>query len=905
MPARVVPVTAVLVAHDGSRWLPEVLSALAASSVRPAHLVAVDTGSTDGSVELLRRAVGRVVELPRHTSYAAAVAAGLRDAPEMRFVWLLHDDSAPDPDALERLLRAAADSPSAGLLGPRAVDWANPRVLVEVGLSVDGSGRAVHGVELGELDQGQYGGVRDVLAIGTAGALLRRETCNTAGGLDPDLALREDLDLGWRVRAAGGRVVVVPQARVRHARALTTGARPLDSAPGSTARTDRASALRVLLTSTAGWRAVLLLPRLLLGSLLTSLVLLLGRQPGEARDELLALLSVLGRPGGLLAARRARAGCRTAHPGDLRPFFVPPGTRLRAAVSALLDRSAGAAAVPTVEDAPGEPPGSPLRRLAGRPGARLSAGLLLVALLAARDLLGGGVLSGGRLLPAPPGPGDLWAAWVAAQDEPHLAVLAALATALLGSTRAAVDLVLLGCVPLAGAVAWAVLGRVVRRRLLRAWAAATWALLPVATGAVAAGRLGAAVVHVVLPALLLAGWGLLSGDPRTRGWHRAWTLGLALTAAAALQPVAWLLLAVLLLGASATRGWAAPPARRRLLACAVAALLPALLLLPWAPGLLLDLHGPGRTTAGLADAALPAWHLLLLQPGGPGTPALLVAAPLVLAALAGLLPDSRPRLAAAGWGLALVGLAAAVLLSRSTSGGEVVWPGVPLDLAAAGLLLAAVAGADGLGERLARASFGWRQLTAVLVVVAAAAVPVVSALDWVRRGADGPVQRVDSALLPAYLRAELAADPGRRALVLAPRPDGSVGFAVTGPDGPRLDAPRLDGADDPARDLAGAVAALLTPTPSTAADALADSGIRVVALAGGSPAALDVQPGLAREPGERPALWRVLPEGRPAPAPPSAGRVGVALQALLLLAAAVLSGPGLRPRRGLLREPRP
>jgi len=188
----------------------------------------------------------------------------------------------------------------------------------------------------------------------------------------------------------------------------------------------------------------------------------------------------------------------------------------------------------------------------------------------------------------------------------------------------------------------------------------------------------------------------------------------------------------------------------------------------------------------------------------------------------------------------------------------------------------------------------------VLVVVAAAAVPVVSAFDWVRRGADGPVQRIDRVLLPAYLQAELAADPGARALVLAPRPDGSVGYAVTGPDGPLL-----SGAPDPAPDLAGAVAALLTPTPSTAADALADRGIRVVALTSGSPSALDAQPGLAREPGERPALWRVLQEGRPAHAPASADRWGVALQALLVLAAAVLSGPGLRPRRGLLREPRP
>lgn len=904
MPARVVPVTAVLVAHDGSRWLPEVLRALAASTARPAAVVAVDTGSTDGSVELLRRAVGRVLELPRGTTYAAAVAAGLRDAPASTFVWLLHDDSAPDPEALEQLLRAAADSPTAGVLGPRAVDWTDPRVLVAVGLSVDRGGRAAYGVEAGELDQGQYGGVRDVLAVGTAGALVRRETWDAADGLDVELAMREDLDLGWRVRAAGGRVVVVPQARVRHARAVTTGVRRLDSAPGGVVRADRAAALRVLLTNAAGWRAPVLLPRLVLGSLLTSLVLLLGRRPREAYDELRAVQSVLVRPGRLLAARRVRTRARTAPPGHLRPYLVAPGARVRAAATALLDRTSGTAAVPAVDDVPGAQSPPVLRRLAGHAGVRVTAVLLFVALVAGRDLLGAGVLSGGRLLPAPPGAGDLWAAWAAAQDRPHLAVLAVLATLLLGSASAAVDLVLLGCVPLAGAVAWAVLGRVVRQPLLRVWAAGAWALLPVATGAVAAGRLGAAVVHVVLPALLLAGWDLLSRDSRGRGWHRAWALGLALTAVAALQPVAWLLLGLLLVGAAAgtaaATGWSTRRARRRLLAAAVAALQPALLLLPWSPGLLADLHGPGRTAPGLADAALPVWHLLLLQPGGPGAPGLLLTAPLVLAALAGLLTDARPRLAAAGWGLGLVGLTAAVLLSRSTSRGELVWPGIPLDIAAAGLLLAVVAGADGLRERLARTSFGWRQLTAVLLVVAAALVPVASALDWVRRGADGPVQRVDRALLPVYLRAELAAAPGALALVLAPRPDGAIGWAVTGPDGPRLDDTR-----EPPLDLADDVAALLAPTPSTAAEALAGRGIRVVALTGGAPDALDAQPGLAREPGERPALWRVMPEGRPAPPLRSADRVAVALQALLLLTTAVLAGPGLRPRRGLLREPRP
>src|SRR5688572_2731408 len=75
-------VTAVVVAHDGARWLPDVLAALAAQTRQPQRVVAVDTGSTDGSYDLLVAALGaeRVVRAEPATGYGAAVAAGLAHA---------------------------------------------------------------------------------------------------------------------------------------------------------------------------------------------------------------------------------------------------------------------------------------------------------------------------------------------------------------------------------------------------------------------------------------------------------------------------------------------------------------------------------------------------------------------------------------------------------------------------------------------------------------------------------------------------------------------------------------------------------------------------------------------------------------------------------------------------------
>ena len=106
-------VTAVLVSHDGARWLPAVLDGLAAQSVRPDHVVAVDTGSKDESARLLAEALGAdaVVKEKLNTGFPQAVRRGLEGLAACEWIWILHDDANPDPDALAALLDAAARRP--------------------------------------------------------------------------------------------------------------------------------------------------------------------------------------------------------------------------------------------------------------------------------------------------------------------------------------------------------------------------------------------------------------------------------------------------------------------------------------------------------------------------------------------------------------------------------------------------------------------------------------------------------------------------------------------------------------------------------------------------------------------------------------------------------------------------
>src|SRR3954468_2918266 len=136
-------VVALLVSHDGSRWLPTVVDGVCSQSVPLSGVVCVDTGSRDESADLLLDAFDEVVTVPGRTAYPEAVRIGLEQIPadEAEWIWLLHDDSTPAPDALERLLEAAATDPTVDVLGPKLREWPSLKRLLEVGVTISATGR--------------------------------------------------------------------------------------------------------------------------------------------------------------------------------------------------------------------------------------------------------------------------------------------------------------------------------------------------------------------------------------------------------------------------------------------------------------------------------------------------------------------------------------------------------------------------------------------------------------------------------------------------------------------------------------------------------------------------------------------------------------------------------------------
>ncbi|MBA2465602.1 MAG: glycosyltransferase family 2 protein, partial [Nocardioidaceae bacterium] len=564
-------VTALLVSHDGARWLPAVLDGLQAQTRPPDRFVAVDTGSSDASAELLGQRLGADVvhRLPESTGYGAAVAAALDRAvaPEdSAWVWLLHDDSAPHPDALARLLDAAENRPDAAILGPKLREWPSLRRLLEVGVTITGTGSRETGLERGEYDQGQHDRMADVLAVNTAGMLVRRSVLESLG-FDLQLPVfGNDLDFGWRAARAGHHTVVVPDAVVFHVEAAHRGVRRTPLTGGRVRRSERAAALYVLLVNAPAGSLPLRWVRLLLGSVARAFGLLLVRAPGDAVDELMALASVYARPARIITARRRRRRSATVPHRDVKhllaPFWVPYRhgldfvTDLGAAlaheaadVSSARRARSPAARAPLATDTgpvPAEAQNLPedsgaVARLVTDPAAVVLLVLFLVSVWNARGLVGGGMLSGGALLPAPDTSAHWWSSYLASGHDlgtgsaapaaPYLVPLALAGAVLLGKAWLVVDLLMLLCVPLAALGARRLLSQLTGSRWAALWGAVGYGLLPVLGGSVQQGRIGTVAVTVTLPWLVHAALFLhpaRSPDRRARAaWRTALWLALA------------------------------------------------------------------------------------------------------------------------------------------------------------------------------------------------------------------------------------------------------------------------------------------------------------------------------------------------------------------------------------------
>ena len=841
------------------------------------------------------------------------------------------------------------------MLGPMLREWPSLKRLLELGVTISGTGRRETGLERGEYDQGQYSELKQVLAVNTAGMLVRRRVLDALGGLDDELPIfGNDVDFGWRAAAAGHRTVVVPQAVVFHAEAAHRGQRRTPLTGRHTHFQERRAALFTLLANSRSRWWWLRLVRLLLGTLVRMVGFLAVRAPGQALDDLAAYVAVVRHPRELRAARRARREAATADPeveqGLLAPRWLPYrhaldavgdlGTALTQSAADVADRrrAAAAQADPSsfaarrtereqrLEDEELAEDTGLVARFLTNPVAVLLALAVVAMLVGARGALGH--VSGPGLSPAPGHWGDWWTLHLASWHEiglgtpvpapPYVLPLALLATVLGASPTAAVSAVLLLAVPFSLWGAWRFLrvaGRLATpagaNRWLILWGATTYAVVPVVSGAWGQGRIAPVMSAALLPWLAHAALGF--ADPEADRRRRAgWRTGLLLTLVAAGTPLAWVVAALvgvvvvvlaftLLPGIGRDRSAWGPP----LVALAV---VPVLLSPWWLPALL---HGAGEgllLDGGLWPAPAPdGLELALGRFHDLGAPMWLGVVLPVLAVLA--LGPRRTRIPVLiCWVVALLAAVTAVALG-----------GVTLDLASLStppglaflvvLVQAALVSAVVLGAL----SLSLPRVVAGVLALAAAVVPVGGLAWWIVDGGGSLVTDQDSGI-PAYMVQSSEEGPEHGILVVRGSIDDGLTYTVRRDDGVTT------GEDEvlalaPEDDAFTAVVQSLTARPAPeAVESLARRGIEYVVLPapadGDVAASLDATGGLVQASAEDRSTraWQVdLPlSAEDLDGPRSWLRIGLlVVQGLGILAVLVLCAPSAnRASDRAEREPR-
>jgi len=744
------PLVAVVVADQPGEWFEEALQALGSQDYPNQSVLVIDGAGRDDpgprvAAVLPEAFLRRPARQGRPHGMAAAANDVLDTVQGAAFLVFCHDDVAPEPDALRLMVEESLRS-NAGIVGPKLVDWDHEDRLLSVGLSVDKTGATTSLVDRGELDQEQHDSVRDVFAVSSACFLIRADLFAELGGFDPAMGdYGADVDLCWRAQAAGARVVVAPEARVRHreAAAEQPGADP------QRATLEPRNHLRAMLKNYSALHLLRVVPQAVVATVVEAIVALVGRRGHEAREVLGAWVWNLRHFGELRALRAGVRQIRSVPDGEVRRLQARGSSRLTMYLQRRLHAEERARHL--VEA------GHELVESVGRGPARAATLLLcvltLVLLVGSRNLLTGRLPAVGQFAPLP-GPSTLlthlFDGWrttgmgSTSPSPPAFGILSILGVAFLGHMGALAKILALGAWPVAALGAWR-LARPLGSPMARIAAVIAVLAVPLPYNALARGRWTGLVAYAAMPwfLLLLArltemepfGAGAARGDRRTidgPAWRPYLLIGLPLAAVSVFVPAIGLAVVVAALGlvlGSMLVGGAGSATRA--LGAAIGGLVVAfVLLLPWSAALALP--GGWSTVAGVGrlPARAPGLGALLRFQIGPVGAGLFGWALLAVAAMPLLVGRGwRFAWAVRFWTVALLGVGLAWAGGRG-------W--LPLRLQDPDLLLApaaaALAGAVAMGAAAAQVDlrgyrFSWRQAAPLAggLALAAAVLPILSA----------------------------------------------------------------------------------------------------------------------------------------------------------------------------------
>ena len=213
-------VSIVILNWNGKHYLTACLKSLKNINYTNFDIMVVDNGSTDGSCQFLRSNFPdvTVLENEENLGFAEGNNVGIRGAMRTRadYILLLNNDTVVDPLFLKELIDVAENDRQIGIVGPKVYFMDEPSRICFAGGKRKWTTEWQH-IGLEEIDKGQYNEVKETEFIYGCVLLLKREVIEKIGMLDADyFAYVEEIDLNYRAKQAGYKIVFVPHSKIWH-----------------------------------------------------------------------------------------------------------------------------------------------------------------------------------------------------------------------------------------------------------------------------------------------------------------------------------------------------------------------------------------------------------------------------------------------------------------------------------------------------------------------------------------------------------------------------------------------------------------------------------------------------------------------------------------------------------------
>jgi GT2 family glycosyltransferase len=207
-------ITAVIVFYEGEpEEVAAAIDSLLAQTRAPTEILVIDNGPS-GLAEQLRGQPPhvKVITPGSNLGYAGGVNLAA-DLATGDYLMCLNPDARAEADCLQRMAAVASADAQVALVGAQ--------ILLEDGVTRNAGHNPLHPTGIspagGYGERRERGEPRDVAVVSGTCCLIRRDAFHSLGRFVDDLFLYyDDVDIAWRMRIAGMRVVYCPEGTVTH-----------------------------------------------------------------------------------------------------------------------------------------------------------------------------------------------------------------------------------------------------------------------------------------------------------------------------------------------------------------------------------------------------------------------------------------------------------------------------------------------------------------------------------------------------------------------------------------------------------------------------------------------------------------------------------------------------------------